>query len=166
MKRFRTSKSDGQLLIIKSRLLHFLELAFLLGFIAWWYWNLLQDTETNPSSLAERLAGQPDLWLSIFAPFLMLPQVLRAAKAIAGEIFIFDRRTNRLLRNQTFLCPMNLIDFAQIRTFHNENSAEYRVAIVCKDGSKHRIAEGSGKEALFDLAEEIADYAGVKVVHK
>ena len=167
MKQFRIEKTGGKLLITKSRVTHLLSLVFMVAFFAMWYRFLLfGNAGPEPLPLAKRLADQPFLWLFILTPLLLLPQLWSFTRIVAaGEVFAFDRSTDRLLRNQAILCPMSMIDFVQVRVFSGEHT-EYRVSIVCRDGAKHRIAQGGSRDELFDLAEEIADYAGVKVVQK
>jgi len=166
---WRISKTNEQLVITELRRWHLIGLAFLLVCFGGWYYQFLFLPYTH---LSKQLYNWPMLPLFLLAPLLLLPAILREARiAGAGQVFTFDRSTDRLLRNRTLLCAMSMIDFVELRTISvvyadSNDYTGYEISVICRDDKKHKIADGVDEGELLHLAGEIADYAGLKVVQK
>jgi hypothetical protein len=101
-------------------------------------------------------------------PILLIPNIVRCIDIyINGEIYFFDGALKEIRKNKKIIAVFSDIDYIQIRTLYDSDSAnEYRVSMVFKSGNKIKIEQSHNRENITNVAEDIADILGVKIINK
>ena len=100
----------------------------------------------------------------------ILPQAARAT--VHGEVFVFDRQKDELLRNDDLLAPLSSVKMVQVdahaqyglsisRGFSFDYSAS--VVLLGEGGEVVWRLETTSKGEARKLAEAIAEYTGVRI---
>jgi hypothetical protein len=168
----RVSRPNSQVLVVtKRRQSHIGFLALCFVFYAFWYYILL-DLGKIPDGVhpfdhvLDRLSAQPFLWLFVLAPVLSVLQIFNSLRiAVVGEEFTFNGLTRTVLKNQKQLARFNEIAYLQIRTIRGE-STEHRLTAVLQTSDKFEIHTSSKASDILELADDVADILGVRVVRK
>lgn len=141
---------------------------FLIVFFGFWYWTLFQGLTAGGASLIDGLKEEPTLILFLLALLLLLEGRLRMLRKprVHRPTVEIDGTTHRLLIDDKPPSDQPYVVSVQARSFPLGEATEYRMSVLLGDGTKVRLAQGTDAEAVFDLAERVADHVGVEIVKK
>ena len=148
-----------------SRVAHLPLFILYLVVVAFTYYGLFiqyaafTEDSPNPGVLSRMV-----FLLTLLAPLFLVPRLRTLARIVlVGQVFTFDRLADSLQRNERIVCPMSSIDSVQI-LFRGGKTNKYYVSVACMDGTRNEIAFWISEKESYNLAKEIANYAGVRVV--
>ena len=170
--------------IIKSKRHHAFRLVKSLGFLAatpivlfimLYLIFIIGDIAGVPSEgfgdLIDLVLNMPNTWrlLGIFAGCLLLaslmPGIARSLKVVLfGEKFIFDGEQGVLLKDNRIVVQFNEVKRLEVKVSTGEMSNDYQLAVRLKSKRKVAVADSTNLEAIRELAREIVDVAGFRVV--
>jgi hypothetical protein len=153
---------------------HLFELV--LGSVSWLLWLLWFGFLTGgvPNGVRDLIgklqalaAENAFLWIFIVAPLISLPLIWRSVAVILrGESLSLEATTRTLARNGDLIAHFDQIEALQIRTIFGDNSRDYVLSVLLKDGGKIPVGKGADLGEMTDIADAMADIAGTKVVAK
>lgn len=164
MDRVHLSKTDGRLILTKSKAFYNHQISrMIIGIIVWgtaWFFFLVI---VQASVTAIVFIGL----LILLVPLILIPKLSDYAEiANNGQIFAFDRNSNQLSCNGVFIAPINNIAYLQVYTHIARGPYEYSLFAVLENNQKIRIDRAINGREVFGLAEEIAKYLQVKIMTK
>jgi hypothetical protein len=124
-------------------------------------WGMLGAWATTMGTLFAGARGDaPALLLAV--PFGLAATIPFYLLGIGRhERFTFDHNAHAFLRGRKSVCEESAIEAIEVES--PGDSPDFRVSVLCKDGTRHQVAECSSHAAALHLAESIGEHTGLLV---
>ena len=97
---------------------------------------------------------------------LLFSQVCSSLKFIlCGEKFVFDAVTREVTKNKSTLLKFSDIKTVQIRVYSGDSDS-YDLALLTNTGDSNKVADFNDLSYVKELAGNVADLIGIKVIIK
>ncbi len=153
--RVGVSVERDRLVVMKNRLPRLLEFLLGAGFLGVWYFALFSRYSAGGPAVEQ-------VGLLVFALFPVVaagPTLFDLlAVALAGDVFMFYRATDRVVRNGRVICPVSQVGGVVLR-----GGQEAVLSLALQDGTRIRV-DRSWRGDLASVAKAIAEFVGVEVV--
>ena len=159
LRRVAVSREGDRLVVVKNRLPRVLELGLVAVFFTFWYYTLFSQFAVTGSAFEQIESG-----LFAVIPVALLGRYVYdlVTTVTLGDVFVFYRTTDRVVRNGRVVCSMQ--EIAQVglqRPVTEQGNAVLSLAL--KDGTRIRV-DASAWGDLPAVAEAIAEFVGAEVV--
>ena len=164
MERLHLSKTDGCLILTKSRSFYARQISrMVLGIsiwcIAWCFIFMIVRAGVEEIVFIGLLV--------LLVPVVLMPKLSDYMRIInEGQTFVFDRQNDQLLHNGTLIALISSIAYLQVYTHIARGPYEHSLFAVLTDNEKTRIDRGVDLREVLGIAEEIARYLQVKILMK
>ncbi len=153
---------NGDFLILKKSVFsHIFKLIFFFFFFLIWYSTVLQNFRAESSINYMSI-------IFFLAPLFSIFEIIRSIKIIYGaDVFYFNKIRKEIFQDKIKLGNFSDVDFIQIRTISNSESAnDYRLSIVFKNEKKVFLDQLQDYDKICEIADGLSDVIDTSIKRK